>query len=68
MLPHRGRTKVIFGKPIPVPYTPVNSLTHEEVRNLTDRIMQEIQEMSGQRYVDVYAQVIKAHQAKKELD
>ena len=62
VLPHKGRTKVIFGKPITVPYVPVNSLTHEEIRNLTDRIMQEIQEMSGQRYVDVYAQVIKAHE------
>ena len=67
VLPHRGRTKVIFGKPITVPYMPVNSLTHEEIRNLTDRIMQEIQEMSGQRYVDVYAQVIKAHESKEEL-
>ena len=68
VLPHRGRTKVIFGKPIIVPYVPVNSLTHVEIRNLTDRIMQEIQEMSRQRYVDVYAQVIKAHESKQELD
>lgn len=59
VIPHKGRTTVVFGKPIPVPKLPVNTLTHEEVRNLTDRVMQAIQEMSGQQYVDVYAQVVK---------
>lgn len=66
VLPRRGKTRVIFGKPIRVVKTPVNQLTHQEIRNLTDQIMQEINEMSGQDYVDVYAQVVKTHQAKNQ--
>lgn len=68
VLPRRGKTWVIFGKPIRVAKTPVNQLTHEEIRNLTDQIMQEVNEMSGQDYVDVYAQVVKIHQAKNQTN
>ncbi|AKV55333.1 1-acyl-sn-glycerol-3-phosphate acyltransferase [Bifidobacterium actinocoloniiforme DSM 22766] len=58
-LPSRGKTTVIFGRPIRVPRESVNQLTHEEIRRLTDQVMHEIDRMSGQEYVDIYAQVVK---------
>lgn len=58
VIPHKGRTQVIYGKPIPVERKA--DVTHDELRELTDRITREIQAMSGQEYVDEYAQKVKA--------
>lgn len=58
VIPSKGKTKVIYGKPIPVPKR--LDVTHDELRELTDRVTREIQSMSGQEYVDEYAQKVKA--------
>ncbi|NEG89581.1 lysophospholipid acyltransferase family protein [Bifidobacterium aerophilum] len=58
VIPHKGKTKVIYGKPIPVKKN--LAATHDDLRALTDRITREIQSMSGQEYVDEYAQKVKA--------
>lgn len=60
--PHRHHTTVTFGKPIYVSRLPENEITHEKIRELTDRMMHEIQKLSKQPYVDMYAQ-----DRKKEL-
>lgn len=62
-LPSRGHTKVVYGEPILVRKEPVNEITHEEIRQLTDRIMREIDKLSGQEYLDMYAQVVKKRTA-----
>lgn len=59
VIPGKGVTKVIFGKAIQVPKTPSQEVTREQLRELTDHMMQNIQELSGQEYVDIYAQVLK---------
>lgn len=58
-IPDRGKTKVIFGKPIYVQRETVNQITRQEIRDLTDQMMKEIKNLSGQEYVDIYAQVVK---------
>jgi len=47
------RPKILTGPLIAVPY--IENPTTEELRELTDQIMAEIQKLSGQEYVDVYA-------------
>ncbi|OZG67510.1 lysophospholipid acyltransferase family protein [Bifidobacterium eulemuris] len=59
VIPKKGRTQVIYGKPIDVPKKPSDEITHEDLRALTDRVTAEIQKMSGQEYVDEYAQTVK---------
>ena len=59
VFPKKGKTTVVFGKPIPVEKVPEDEITHEQLRALTNRMMQTIQSQSGQEYVDVYAQVVK---------
>ncbi|PWG60423.1 lysophospholipid acyltransferase family protein [Bifidobacterium catulorum] len=59
VIPGKGRTTVIFGKPIIVKKVPADSLNHDELRELTDRMMKIIGEASGQEYVDEYAQKVK---------
>jgi 1-acyl-sn-glycerol-3-phosphate acyltransferase len=66
VIPGKGSTSVIFGKAIAVPKTPANEVTREQLRQLTDRMMQDIQKLSGQEYVDMYAQVLK--NKKKQLE
>lgn len=58
VIPAKGKTQVIYGKPILVPKR--SDVTHDELRELTDRVTREIQSMSGQEYVDEYAQKVKA--------
>ncbi|MBT1162323.1 MULTISPECIES: lysophospholipid acyltransferase family protein [Bifidobacterium] len=58
VIPAKGKTQVIYGKPINVKKK--TDVTHDELRELTDRITHEIQAMSGQEYVDEYAQTVKA--------
>lgn len=60
IIPSKGKTQVIYGKPIPVERKSDDDITHEEARELTDRLMREIQKLSGQEYVDEYAQKVKA--------
>lgn len=38
---------------------PVDQITHDDLRSLTDRVTMEIQKMSGQEYVNEYAQKVK---------
>ena len=40
--------------------SPADEITHDDLRSLTDRVTREIQKMSGQEYVDEYAQKVKA--------
>ncbi|BDR53165.1 hypothetical protein KIM372_10720 [Bombiscardovia nodaiensis] len=54
---------MVYGEPILVRKEPVNEITHEEIRQLTDRIMREIDKLSGQEYLDMYAQVVKKRTA-----
>lgn len=69
VIPSKGKTKVIYGKPIPVDRKDVYEITHEEVRALTDHLVSEIRKLSGQEYVDEYAQKVKAElKARQEAE
>ena len=58
---------MIYGAPIPVERKDPQDVTHEELRELTDRVVRAIAQMSGQEYVDEYAQTVKARmQAERE--
>ncbi|MBW3087366.1 1-acyl-sn-glycerol-3-phosphate acyltransferase [Bifidobacterium sp. 82T24] len=59
VIPGKGSTTVIFGKPIIVRKVAADQLNHDELRELTDRMMRIIGEASGQEYVDEYAQKVK---------
>ena len=59
MIPAKGKTRVIYGKPIEVAKKSADEITHDDLRSLTDRVSAEIQKMSGQEYVDEYAQKVK---------
>ena len=50
---------MIYGKPIEVEKKTDDEITHDDLRSLTDRISAEIQKMSGQEYVNEYAQKVK---------
>ncbi|EFA23878.1 lysophospholipid acyltransferase family protein [Bifidobacterium gallicum] len=65
VIPGKGRTKVIYGKPIEVKVVPSDQVTREMLRELTDRVVKAIQQLSGQEYVPEYAQVVK-EQMKQE--
>lgn len=56
VFPHRHHCTITYGAPIPVEKVPAEELTHEQIRELTDRMMARIAQMSGQDYVDMYAQ------------
>ena len=58
-IPGKGKTTVIYGKPIAVEKKPADQITHDDLRTLTDRVTMEIQKMSGQEYVNEYAQKVK---------
>ena len=60
VIPNKGKSKVIYGAPIPVVRKDPQDVTHEELRELTDRVVRAIAQMSGQEYVDEYAQTVKA--------
>ena len=60
---------VIYGKPIEVEKKPLDQITHDDLRSLTDRVTMEIQKMSGQEYVNEYAQKVKEQlKATKEAE
>ena len=57
------------GKPILVDRKDADEITHEEVRALTDHLVSEIRKLSGQEYVDEYAQKVKAElKARQEAE
>lgn len=60
VIPGKGRTKVIYGKPIMVRKQNPDTLTREQLRDLTDELVTRIAQLSGQEYVDEYAQTVKA--------
>jgi 1-acyl-sn-glycerol-3-phosphate acyltransferase len=60
--PKKVKTRITFGKPIIVKKIPADQMTHDMIRELTDRVMEAIAQLSGQEYVDMYAQ-----DRKKEL-
>ena len=49
----------IYGEPVAVEKKPADQITHDDLRTLTDRVTMEIQKMSGQEYVNEYAQKVK---------
>ena len=59
VIPAKGKKQVIYGKPIEVEKKTDDEITHDDLRSLTDRISAEIQKMSGQEYVNEYAQKVK---------
>ena len=59
VIPAKGKTQVIYGTPIEVEKKTADEITHDDLRSLTDRISAEIQKMSGQEYVNEYAQKVK---------
>ena len=59
VIPAKGKPQVIYGKPIEVEKKTADEITHDDLRSLTDRISAEIQKMSGQEYVNEYAQKVK---------
>ncbi|MDD6372997.1 MAG: lysophospholipid acyltransferase family protein [Bifidobacteriaceae bacterium] len=56
VIPSKGAVTVIYGEPIVVGKKPDDEIAHDEIRELTDEMMRRIQKMSGQEYVDMYAQ------------
>lgn len=60
VIPSKGKSTIIYGKPIAVERKNPEDVTHEELRELTDRVVKAIGAMSGQEYVDEYAQTVKA--------
>ena len=67
-IPANGKTTVIYGKPIVVQRSESDKITHDELRALTDRVVSQIRELSGQEYVDEYAQKVKEQLKAKQLD
>ena len=59
VIPAKGKPQGISGKPIEVEKKTADEITHDDLRSLTDRISAEIQKMSGQEYVNEYAQKVK---------
>lgn len=57
--PRKHHTTIQYGEPIQVPKTPADGVTHDMIRLLMDEVMHRIAAMSGQEYVDEYAQSYK---------
>ncbi|MBQ5762985.1 MAG: 1-acyl-sn-glycerol-3-phosphate acyltransferase, partial [Aeriscardovia sp.] len=65
--PHRFPVVVTYGRPIEVPKLEPEEITYERLRGLTDEIMRKIMVLSGQQYVDMYAQERKKQLKEEEL-
>lgn len=60
VIPSKGRCKVVYGRPLYPPQAQLGrEATHEEIRAFADQITKAIREITGQEYVDEYAQVVK---------
>ncbi len=67
VIPDKGHVEANYGKPI-IPQIPESGeITHDDIRALADQIMVEIQKLSGQEYVDMYAQDRKKEIAEQKL-
>jgi 1-acyl-sn-glycerol-3-phosphate acyltransferase len=60
VIPSKGSSMVMYGRPITVEKKNPDDITHDELRSLTDRVTEAIRKLSGQDYVDEYAQKAKA--------
>lgn len=67
VIPDRGRTTVVYGEPITVERRREDEVTRQELRDLTDLVMSRVAQMSGQEYVDEYAQVAKRRMRESPL-
>ena len=67
VIPAKGKTQVIYGKPIEVEKKTDDEITHDDLRSLTDRISAEIQKMSGQEYAQKVKEELKAQKAAEEV-
>lgn len=67
VFPHRFPVVVTYGRPIEVPKLKPEEITYERLRGLTDEIMRKIMVLSGQQYVDMYAQERKKQLKEEEL-
>lgn len=68
VMPAKGSTKAIYGKPIAVDKIEPALITRSMLRELTDKVTAAIQSMSGQEYVDEYAQTVKQRMRQEQLD
>ena len=63
-IPSKGTCTVIYGEPVyPSKHQEGTGLTRQEVRDFADKISRAIQQITGQEYVDEYAQVVKKQMA-----
>lgn len=60
IIPNKGHSVVRYGTPISVERLDDSQITHDRLRELTGRISKCIESLSGQEYVDEYAQTVKA--------
>lgn len=67
VFPHRFPVAVSYGRPIEVPKLRPEEITYEKLRDLTDEIMRKIMILSGQEYVDMYAQERKRQLQEEKL-
>lgn len=59
VIPKKGKTQVLYGRPIEVTRKDSAAITHDDLRSLTDCVTAAIAAMSGQEVVDEYAQTVK---------
>lgn len=66
VIPKIGRVGVRFGKPLD--FSRYEGMENDRfvLRSVTDEIMYELMELSGQEYVDVYASKVKSQLAAKK--
>jgi 1-acyl-sn-glycerol-3-phosphate acyltransferase len=64
--PSIRRVGIIFGRPLDFSEYYERADDRAVQRLVTDRIMQELQRLSGQQYVDVYAATVKAQLAAEQ--
>ena len=68
VLPHIKRVTVAFGEPLDFSEYQGREREPAVLREATNRVMQALQELSGQEYVDIYATKAKDLIAKGEYD
>ncbi|OTA27640.1 1-acyl-sn-glycerol-3-phosphate acyltransferase [Alloscardovia macacae] len=59
VMPGKGTVTVVYDAPIQVEKKPEEEITREDIRALADELMERIQKLTGQEYVDMYAQEAK---------
>ena len=66
VIPRIKRVKMVFGEPMY--FEAKDAKSPEELRKATDKIMETLQELSGQEYVDIYASQAKEAMAEAKRD